>query len=74
VSGSDPLNLAGILIPGVRIPAMPGNRVAFRDGIPLAAVDGRQMRLLADLQEGEQAVLDRLLDERPSSAFDGEGG
>jgi ATP-dependent Lhr-like helicase len=74
VSGSDPLNLAGILTPGARIPALLGNRIAFRDGIPLAAVEGGQIRLLADLQAGERAVLDRMLDERPSSAFDGQSG
>jgi ATP-dependent Lhr-like helicase len=38
VSGSDPLNLAGILTPGPRIAALTGNRVLFRDGVPAAAL------------------------------------
>lgn len=32
LSAADPLNLAGILTPGGRIPAMPGRRVSYRDG------------------------------------------
>ncbi len=33
VSAADPLNLAGILVPGDRVPAIPGRVVAFRDGV-----------------------------------------
>ncbi len=36
ISAADPLNLAGILTPGERIPAVLGNRVAFVDGVPAA--------------------------------------
>lgn len=32
VSAADPLNLAGIIVPGERVPAISGNTVAFRDG------------------------------------------
>lgn len=35
VSGADPLNLAGIILPGPRVPAVPSNYVVFRDGIPV---------------------------------------
>jgi ATP-dependent Lhr-like helicase len=38
VSGSDPLNLAGILTPGPRIPVLAGNRVLYQGGVPLAAL------------------------------------
>ena len=34
LSAVDPLNLAGILTPGPRIPAVPSRRVRFRDGLP----------------------------------------
>lgn len=37
VNGTDPLNLVGILTPGQRVPAISGNRVLFRDGVPVAA-------------------------------------
>ena len=39
VSACDPLNLAGIVTSGDRVPAQPGNRVAFRDGVPVASLE-----------------------------------
>ncbi len=39
VSACDPLNLVGIVTPGERVPALPGNRVVFRDGVPLASLE-----------------------------------
>jgi len=38
VSGADPLNLAGILVPGAKVPALYSNRVLFRDGVAVAAL------------------------------------
>ncbi|MCH8268401.1 MAG: DEAD/DEAH box helicase [Acidobacteria bacterium] len=40
LSAADPLNLAGITTPGRKIAAVGGNRVLYRDGIPLAAREG----------------------------------
>ena len=37
VSACDPLNLVGILTPGERAPALLGNQVVFRDGVPVAS-------------------------------------
>ena len=39
VSACDPLNLAGILTPGPRVAAVPGNRLAFHNGVPVAAME-----------------------------------
>jgi ATP-dependent Lhr-like helicase len=39
ISACDPLNLVGILTPGERVPAMPGNRIVFRNGVPLASLE-----------------------------------
>ena len=39
VSACDPLNLAGVITPGARVPAQPGNRVVFRDGVPVASLE-----------------------------------
>ena len=36
LSGADPLNLAGILTPGPKLAALTGNRLLFRDGLPIA--------------------------------------
>ena len=41
VSACDPVNLVGIITPGKRIPAVPGNRILFRDGEPIARYEGK---------------------------------
>jgi ATP-dependent Lhr-like helicase len=38
LSAADPLNLAGVILPGPRIPATQTNYVVFRDGIPVRSV------------------------------------
>ncbi|WAH57492.1 DEAD/DEAH box helicase [Pseudomonas silvicola] len=38
ISASDPLNLAGTLLPGTKVPAVSGNRLVLRDGLPVAAL------------------------------------
>jgi ATP-dependent Lhr-like helicase len=42
LSASDPLNLAGVILPGPRVPAVPSNFVVFRDGALVRAVLGRE--------------------------------
>jgi ATP-dependent Lhr-like helicase len=44
LSAADPLNLGGILTPGPRVPALTGNRVLFRDGLPIAWLAGGEVR------------------------------
>jgi ATP-dependent Lhr-like helicase len=39
ISAADPLNLAGIIVPGERVPAISGRFVAFRDGLAVPAPD-----------------------------------
>jgi ATP-dependent Lhr-like helicase len=38
LSGIDPLNLAGTLLPGDKVPALAGNRLLFQDGLPIASM------------------------------------
>ena len=45
VSAADPLNLAGILLPGERVPALTGNRILFRDGVAIGTRVGGETRL-----------------------------
>jgi ATP-dependent Lhr-like helicase len=47
ISAADPLNLAGILTPGPRVPALTGNRLLFEDGVPVAVLAGGDMQMLA---------------------------
>jgi len=42
LSGADPLNLAGILTPGPKLAALTGNRLLYRDGLPVASLAGRE--------------------------------
>jgi ATP-dependent Lhr-like helicase len=43
VAATDPMNLAGIVTPGPRVPAVPGKGVLFIDGLPAeAASDPRE--------------------------------
>ncbi|HEY8019756.1 MAG TPA: hypothetical protein VIH93_01560, partial [Thermoanaerobaculia bacterium] len=49
VSAADPLNLVGIATPGDRVAALAANRVLYRDGIPVALYEARQVRFLVDL-------------------------
>ncbi|HUA77560.1 MAG TPA: hypothetical protein VMA86_07800, partial [Acetobacteraceae bacterium] len=50
VSGADPLNLAGIITPGPRLAALTGNRLLFRDGVPVASLSGGEVTYLAALE------------------------
>ena len=49
VSAADPLNLTGIITAGDRIRSIAGNRVVYRDGVPVAAMEGDMLRTLAPL-------------------------
>ena len=49
ISAADPLNLAGIVTAGERVRAVTASRVAYRDGVPLAAMEGDFVRPLIDL-------------------------
>ncbi|HET6779182.1 MAG TPA: hypothetical protein VFH26_09860, partial [Gemmatimonadales bacterium] len=39
LSAADPLNLTGIITPGERVPGITRNRILYRDGVPVAAVE-----------------------------------
>jgi ATP-dependent Lhr-like helicase len=49
VSGADPLNLVGILTPGPRLAALTGNRLLYRDGLPVALFAGGEVQFLETL-------------------------
>jgi ATP-dependent Lhr-like helicase len=54
ISAADPLNLAGLILPGPRIAAVPSNFVVFRDGMVIRTVTGRDTndRLEPSIAEG----------------------
>ncbi|MFT4178519.1 MAG: DEAD/DEAH box helicase [Thermomonas sp.] len=64
VSASDPLNLAGTLLAGEKIPRQPGARLLLRDGIPIASLVAGEFRALPGLpQQDEHAAKVALLRE-----------
>jgi ATP-dependent Lhr-like helicase len=54
VSATDPLNLMGIITPGGRLGASSSNRVLYRDGVPLAVLEAKEIRFLAEMDPAER--------------------
>jgi ATP-dependent Lhr-like helicase len=54
LSASDPLNLTGIITPGARLPALAGNRLLLRDGVPIATHAAGEVQFRAELSPAEQ--------------------
>jgi ATP-dependent helicase Lhr and Lhr-like helicase len=52
LSGADPLNLVGILTPGPKLAALTGNRILYRDGLPIALFAGGEVQFLEILDPG----------------------
>ena len=73
VSACDPLNLAGVITPGPRVPAVSGNKVAFRDGVPVASLQSGDVVLHADLPEDERDEAHRALGARRATAERAQG-
>jgi len=61
ISALDPLNLAGILTPGEKLPRLASNRVLFEGGVPIAVQSGGDVQYLAPLDAGEQWQVRNLL-------------
>ncbi|TJY59015.1 DEAD/DEAH box helicase [Sinimarinibacterium sp. CAU 1509] len=62
IAACDPLNLTGVILPGERVPALPGHRVLLRGGIPVASLIGGEVTFLAEADSGTQwAWRNRLL-------------
>jgi ATP-dependent Lhr-like helicase len=59
LSGADPLNLVGIVTPEARVAAITANRVLFRDGVTIAALEAGEVRRLA-VSEFDDATLKSL--------------
>ncbi|HUE40642.1 MAG TPA: hypothetical protein VMO75_01815, partial [Chthoniobacterales bacterium] len=68
LSAADPLNLQGILTPGPRVTAFTTNRVLFCNGLPVGALEGREIRRLAEnsVSDSEMEAALRVGKLRPS--------
>jgi ATP-dependent helicase Lhr and Lhr-like helicase len=76
LSGADPLNFVGILTPGPKLPALTGNRLLYRDGLPIALLAGGEVQFLETLDpasewEAHKALL-RCAEPAASASTDGD--
>ncbi len=61
ISAADPLNLTGIMTPGRRIPAYSGNRILYRDGIPIAVREANEIQFLVEPEADKKWALQNAL-------------
>ena len=61
ICAADPLNLTGILLPGPRIPSQGNNRIVFRDGLPVAAKTGKEVKLLQKIDPADDWKIKNIL-------------
>jgi ATP-dependent Lhr-like helicase len=54
VSAADPLNMLGILVPGPRLAAAASNRLLYRDGVPVAVLEAKEIRYLVEMNAADQ--------------------
>ena len=68
ISGADPLNLAGIVLPGDKVPALTGNRLVYRDGVTIATFVAGETKWVERVgPEAAVAIEDLLLQRRAGS-------
>ncbi|MES3026059.1 MAG: DEAD/DEAH box helicase [Pseudomonadota bacterium] len=73
IAGVDPLNLCGTLLPGDKVPALAGNRILFRDGLPVATIVAGKINYLCE-PGAERELLHGHLLGRPQPASGKETG
>ena len=54
ISAADPLNLLGVITPGPRLSPSASNRVLYRDGVPIAVLEAKEIRFLVEMNAAEQ--------------------
>jgi ATP-dependent Lhr-like helicase len=65
ISAADPLNLAGIVTAGERVRSQAATRIAYRDGVPLAVMEGDFVRPLTDVPPAVVPLVASTLAGRP---------
>ncbi len=54
ISAADPLNLTGVITSGQRMPSQPGQRILYRDGIPIANSAQDKVSFLVDVEPQDE--------------------
>jgi ATP-dependent Lhr-like helicase len=61
ISAADPLNLTGFITPGKRVASFYGNRILYRNGIPVACKEGKEVIFLEETDQETQWNMKKLL-------------
>jgi ATP-dependent Lhr-like helicase len=61
ISAADPLNLAGIIFPGPRVPALRGNRLLMHNGRLVATLQAGEVRFIENLESAVAEKVTRVL-------------
>ena len=61
VSGADPLNLVGIIVPGPKVPALAGNRILYRDGVAIGVLIADEIQWLEKIDREDEHELKNAL-------------
>jgi ATP-dependent Lhr-like helicase len=64
LSAADPLNLAGVILPGSKVPALTGNRILYRDGVAVATLIADTVNYLGEFSTTEQNAFKTALVQR----------
>ncbi|MEK6335016.1 MAG: DEAD/DEAH box helicase [Acidobacteriota bacterium] len=54
INAADPLNLIGVVTPGSRLAPASSNRILYRDGIPIAVLEAKEIRFLVEMSPADQ--------------------
>jgi ATP-dependent Lhr-like helicase len=68
LSGADPLNLVGTVLPGAKVAALTANRILYRDGAPIATWSGSDVQWIEALGPAEARVAERVLTRRQAGS------
>ncbi len=61
VAATDPCNLVGSLLPGVKVPRITGSRILFLDGVPVGTLTAGRVEWLQALTAAEESEAKNLL-------------
>ncbi|MGH7889635.1 MAG: Lhr family helicase, partial [Thermodesulfobacteriota bacterium] len=67
ISATDPLNLTGIITPGKRVSSFFNNRIVYKDGLPVAVKEGREVKFLSEFEKMEKWNIQTALIQRKIS-------
>jgi hypothetical protein len=69
VGAADPLNLTGIITPGERVTGITRNRILYRDGVPVLALEAGEAKPIGSDQPPTPELLQALVRKSMSPAL-----